>query len=102
MYPGSGTYHGIDLDTLLGNSGAVSGIAPSTAEIETTRLMQRAWAQFAADPATGLSKIGWPTYDPDSATLAEIALDDTPSIQFVKPSVYDASCPSVTLGSLTV
>lgn len=101
MYPGSGAYHGTDLEMVFGNSGEVSGIPPLKAEQETTRLMQHAWATFADDPWEGLSKLGWPRFDQSSATLAEIARDNMPRIRLVKPSVYDAQCSSITLGSLT-
>lgn len=53
--PSSGAYHGVDINMVLGNSEDVSGIAPSAEEEELTRVIQHAWAAFAADPADGLA-----------------------------------------------
>lgn len=101
LYPGSGAYHGTELEMVFGNSGAVSGIPPSSDEVKTTRLMQHAWATFADNPESGLSGLGWPEYDPKSKTLIEIAYQNKPTIRLVKPSVTDSECGSVKLGGIS-
>ena len=100
LYPDSGAYHGTELEMVFGNSEAVSGIAPSKAEVATTRLMQHAWARFADDPVNGLIELGWPQYVAGEKTLVEIAKDNKPEIRLVKPEKYDGKCDDVTLGSL--
>ena len=100
LYPGSGAYHGSDVEMIFGNSGIVSGISPSKPEEQTTALMQRAWAMFAEDPARGLLDMGWPEYDPSSKSLIRLAYNNRPAADFVKPSVYDAPCSTVELGAL--
>lgn len=100
LYPGSGAYHGTDLEMVLGNDAAVSGIAPSTPEKETTALMQHAWATFADDPVNGLSSIGWPRFDPRNESLIRLALDNSPSPNLAKPELYASPCSTIGLGAL--
>ena len=99
LYPGSGAYHGSDVEMVFGNSETVSGIPPSKPEERTTALMQRAWATFAECPARGLHAMGWPLYNPKSKSLIRLAYENRPAASFVKPSVYDASCSTVELGA---
>ncbi|GMG10462.1 unnamed protein product [Aspergillus oryzae var. brunneus] len=63
LYPFSGAYHGIDLPMVFGTASKISGIADSEKEREFARYMASAWVAFAADPADGLSRFGWPRYD---------------------------------------
>ena len=100
LYPGSGAYHGSDVEMIFGNSGAVSGIPPSEPEEETTALMQRAWAMFAENPASGLLDMGWPEYDPKSESLIRLAYNNRPVADFVKASMYDAPCSTIELAAL--
>lgn len=97
LYPTSGAYHGTDLEMIFGNSAQVSGIDPSAPEQQTTALMQRAWAAFAADPAHGLDRLGWPQFDPSSDSLIRLAYNNSPAPDFVSPGVYDAPCSTVAL-----
>jgi len=99
LYNGSGAYHGSDLEMVFGNDRQVSGIPPSAAEEQTTALMQHAWAVFAEDPMKGLSRLGWPRYDGENATLIELAYNNSPAVRFVKPEVYDAPCSTLALGA---
>lgn len=99
LYAGSGAYHGTELEMIFGNSGSVSGISPSKAELRTTRFVQHAWATFANDPVHGLVELGWPVFEQNRKTLAEIAYKNRPDITLVRPDVYDATCPSIELGS---
>ncbi|KAI8203364.1 hypothetical protein K4K49_008427 [Colletotrichum sp. SAR 10_70] len=101
LFPTSGAYHGVDLHMIFGASGDVSGIPPSDAQRETTRVMQRAWAAFANDPQNGLSEvIGWPKFDPETDSLVLLAQGNDPQPSFVKPDVYGAPCSTVTMGAL--
>jgi cholinesterase len=70
LYPGSGAYHGSDINMIVGNSDAVSGLPSNEKERQLTRLVMRAWAAFADDPANGLIKrLGWPRYAPEGKYL---------------------------------
>ncbi|KAI8301173.1 hypothetical protein K4K61_009069 [Colletotrichum sp. SAR11_59] len=101
LFPTSGAYHGVDLHMIFGASGDVSGIPPSDAQRETTRVMQRAWAAFANNPHNGLSEvIGWPKFDPETDSLVLLALGNNLQPSFVKPDVYGAPCSTVTMGAL--
>ncbi|KAF4921581.1 Para-nitrobenzyl esterase [Colletotrichum viniferum] len=101
LFPTSGAYHGVDLHMIFGASGDVSGIPPSDAQRETTKVMQRAWAAFANNPQNGLSEvIGWPKFNPETDSLVLLALDNDPQPSFVKPDVYGAPCSTVTMGAL--
>ncbi|KAK1846017.1 carboxylesterase [Colletotrichum chrysophilum] len=101
LFPTSGAYHGVDLHMIFGASEDVSGIPPSDAQRETTKVMQRAWAAFANGPGNGLSQvIGWPKFNPETDSLVLLALDNNPQPRFVKPDVYGAPCSTVTMGAL--
>ncbi|KAK2776166.1 carboxylesterase [Colletotrichum kahawae] len=101
LFPTSGAYHGVDLHMIFGASEDVSGIPPSDAQRETTRVMQRAWAAFANDPQNGLSDVvGWPKFNPETDSLVLLAQDNNPQPSFVKPDVYGAPCSTVTMGAL--
>ncbi|KAH7396721.1 carboxylesterase-like protein [Phaeosphaeria sp. MPI-PUGE-AT-0046c] len=102
LYPTSGAYHGSDLHMILGSSEDASGLPSSQVQKDMSRLFQSAVAAFAEDPQTGLSKIGWPQFDPSTGTWAEIAKGSQASITFALPSRYDAMCSNVTMGALSV
>ncbi|KAK4541845.1 hypothetical protein LTR36_007377 [Oleoguttula mirabilis] len=95
---GSGAYHGAELEMVFGNPSGVSGIPNSAAENEMISLMQGAWAAFARDPVSGLTVYGWPKYDPSAETLILLALNNSPTAEFVSPSLYNAACVNETLG----
>ncbi|KAK4155158.1 cholinesterase [Chaetomidium leptoderma] len=101
LYPTSGAYHGVDLHMVFGGAAAVSGL-PTTAEQRAlTALVQRAWASFAGDPWSGLTRdLGWPEWDPSGETLVVLGMNNTSSARFVKPGVYDAPCSTVTMAAL--
>lgn len=65
LFPTSGAYHGVDLHMIFGGSEEVSGLPESIPQTQTKRIMQKMWASFAADPARGLSRLGFPTYQPN-------------------------------------
>ncbi|TKA80671.1 hypothetical protein B0A49_01620 [Cryomyces minteri] len=95
LYPGSGAYHGSELEMVFGTAVDVSGAPNTGAENATSRYMMKAWAAFARSPADGLEDFGWPRYDPQSQTLVRLAFNNEISASFVDPIVYDAPCPSV-------
>ena len=59
-------YHGSGLEMVFGGSEDVSGPSESGPEMETQRVVQKAWAAFATDPEGGLEREReWPVYNPD-------------------------------------
>ncbi|TKA50094.1 hypothetical protein B0A49_12120, partial [Cryomyces minteri] len=60
LYPGSGAYHGSELEMVFGTAVDVSGAPNTGAENATSRYMMKAWAAFARSPADGLEDFGWP------------------------------------------
>lgn len=59
---GSAAYHGVDLNIVFGTAADVSGLQNSLAQDVTIKYIQGAWAAFARDSKTGLTKYGWPVY----------------------------------------
>ncbi|KAF4975989.1 hypothetical protein FZEAL_7296 [Fusarium zealandicum] len=100
LFPTSGAYHGVDLHMIFAASEHVSGIAPTADQEKLTKIMQRAWRSFSDDPSSGLSGLGWPKFNPNAKTLIELGRGTKPRVDFVKPSVYDAPCSTVTMGAL--
>jgi len=62
LFPGSGTYHGTELDMVFGTAQDVSGLPNTAVENATSVYFMKAWAAFARNPTSGLSALGWPTY----------------------------------------
>ena len=100
LYPTSGTYHGVDMHMIFGNSEAVSGLPTSAAQRLLTKEMQTAWFAFIDDPQNGLTKLGWPEYNPDEASLMQWGEDNVPTGVLVPPSKFDSPCSTITLGAL--
>lgn len=62
LYPGSGAYHGADLNVWHGLGQDVNGEPDSELENKTSAYMMKAIIAFTTDPEDGLSKMGWPRY----------------------------------------
>lgn len=67
-----GAYHTSELAMIFGNLPA-SRYTVTRAQRMTMQIMQAAWAAFAKDPYSGLTKFGWPQYSSGGDTLIEIA-----------------------------
>ncbi|CAN9411816.1 unnamed protein product [Alternaria alternata] len=100
LYPTSGAYHGTELHMILGGSADASGLPETQVQKDTVRLVQRAVAAFTEDPKEGLTKLGWPVFDPEKKSWGEIAVDNKAKVTFAKPEKYDAHCGNITLGAL--
>ena len=97
LYPSSGAYHGTELQMMFGNSKDVSGIPPSAAQVQLTKVMQNAWVAFANDPAKGLGEFGWPQFEPREETLVRLGFENSPEPDFVRPQIYSGNCSDVVL-----
>ena len=97
LYPGSGAYHGTEMQMLFGNSGDVSGIEPSEEQERLTRVMQRAWVEFARDPIRGLEEFGWPQHAEGEETLVRLGYENSDVPDFVRPEVYSWNCSNIVL-----
>ncbi|KAI9686406.1 MAG: hypothetical protein M1822_003751 [Bathelium mastoideum] len=96
LFPGSGAYHGSDLEMVFGASQDVTGLPESAPEMQMQRLFMKAWATFAKDPVNGLVDVlGWPKYDPNSPTLIRLGYNNTPTAEFVDPQLYDSPCAAL-------
>jgi cholinesterase len=100
LYPTSGAYHGTELHMILGGSEEASGIPASQAQKDTSRLFQRAIAAFADNPSNGLTKFGWPRFDPKENSWIEIAVENQPGATFAKPEKFDKACSTIIMGTL--
>lgn len=97
LFPGSGAYHGTELNMVFGTAEDTSGLPNSHIENATIAYVQKAWAAFASDPVAGLSeKMGWPRYANTSAsTLVRLGFNNETSASFVAPSTSDVECPAL-------
>ncbi|CAO2649032.1 Nn.00g099810.m01.CDS01 [Neocucurbitaria sp. VM-36] len=91
---GSAAYHGSDLNMVFGTAEDVSGLNNTPAEDATIKYIQGAWAAFAKDSKSGLTKYGWPAYNENGTTLVQLAYDNNPKPTFVDPAIYDEACPT--------
>ncbi|KAL4907316.1 hypothetical protein BDW74DRAFT_166764 [Aspergillus multicolor] len=67
-----GTWHSAILPTLF-NTADLYGIANTPAQSEAVSFLQSILVNFARDPSHGLTKLGFPQYDPDGDTLVQLA-----------------------------
>lgn len=97
LFPGSGTYHGTELDMVFGTAQDVSGLPNDEVENKTIAYFQKAWATFSRDPENGLSKsMGWPLYkNTSAATLVRLGYNNETTASFVAPSTSDSQCPAL-------
>ncbi|KAF2140431.1 uncharacterized protein K452DRAFT_335591 [Aplosporella prunicola CBS 121167] len=98
LYPNSSAYHGSDLEMVFGGSADVSGIPDTKEETEMQALMMKAWATFAANPTSGLTtELMWPQYDRKANSLIRLGYNNTPTAEFISPTVYDSGCAGLNL-----
>jgi hypothetical protein len=49
---------------IYGESAEITGFPESGPQLRLQGLMREAWGAFVRDPMRGLSKAGWPVYNP--------------------------------------
>lgn len=93
----AGAYHAAEIPLLFDTAPDVIDDTPEEESIG--KYMRGAWAAFAKDPAEGLTKYGWPSYDVAKDTLIRLAFDNVTGTNAVNPSLYDANCKYVNVSS---
>lgn len=59
--------------------------------------MQSIWVGFARDPKQGLTQLGWPVYNPQTASLAQLGSPtNVTGVVFTNSTDVDILCPNVT------
>ncbi|KAH8726245.1 Alpha/Beta hydrolase protein [Phaeosphaeriaceae sp. PMI808] len=74
---GSDAYHGSDLNMVFDTSEDVSDLEDTPDENATKGYMMGAWAAFARDAKDGLTKYGWPEYNPNGTTIVQLAYNNS-------------------------
>ncbi|KAI1005840.1 hypothetical protein K3495_g2380 [Podosphaera aphanis] len=95
--PYAGAWHAAEIPVILNNM--PKSPLPTPEEIEIGNYTRGAWAAFAKDPNEGLSKYGWPQYDPTQDTLIRISNDNKVGPNLIRPYRYDADCPFINITS---
>ncbi|CAN8095954.1 unnamed protein product [Discula destructiva] len=94
--PQSGAYHSMDVPFTTGTNALRPFSPPMSPEqyaLET--YMVHAWAEFAKDPDAGLSRLGWPTYDPEGDTLIRLGYNNLSALNVGPSTEYDTACALV-------
>ena len=67
MNPDSGAYHSAEISTVFDDAAEVSKEADTPPEMAISMFMNKAWADFAKDPAHAFDRIyDWPKYNRNS------------------------------------
>lgn len=91
----AGTYHGAEMPMIFDTLPPAS----TPEEISISSYMRGAWAAFAKNPAEGLTKYGWPSYNTSGDTLIRLAYDNNTGTNAANPYLYDANCVYVNVSS---
>ncbi|QSZ30725.1 hypothetical protein DSL72_000283 [Monilinia vaccinii-corymbosi] len=97
IVPNAGAWHSADIPILFDTN--IANPPDTTAQIAIGKYMRGAWAAFAKDPKHGLTKYGWPRYEPAKKTLVRLAYNNQTGASLAKPSLYDAQCPPLSAAS---
>ncbi|TID17911.1 prolyl oligopeptidase (secreted protein) [Venturia nashicola] len=89
----AGAWHGSEIPHVFGTIVLQQSRAKVTEEqMKVSGLMNSAWATFAKDPETGLSKLGWPLYNEKEDSLVLLAEKNGPGATFALGAKYDNQC----------
>ena len=87
-------FHGSEIPIIFGTYNN-SPIAPIPTEIEFSRYIQSVWVGFARNPKEGLTELGWPKYNPATASLAQLGGPaNATGVVFTNPDNIDILCPN--------
>lgn len=93
-------YHSSELSIFFGSYRTTHN--PTATEVALSKYVQRAWVAFARDPAKGLLKYGWPSYDPNASSLVQLGnFYNQTSAVFGQSKLLDHNCGALnTLNSV--
>ncbi|OQU96360.1 hypothetical protein CLAIMM_02454 [Cladophialophora immunda] len=103
FYPFSKTYHTSEIPIVLGSFRSIIPYkTPTEAEIQASKLLQRAWVSFARDPHRGLrDEMGWPLYNASEPTLITLFTNNEVQVNMTDPGIYDGACANAPAVSWT-
>jgi carboxylesterase type B len=85
--------HGAEIASVFGTAeGRGRNHLDATNAKTLSKVMMQAWAAFAKDPQNGLTKIGWPKYNPLDRTLILLGEGNGPGATLASPAEYDNFC----------
>ncbi|KAF9562978.1 carboxylesterase [Agrocybe pediades] len=98
IFPGVSTrqdlraFHSSEIQMVFGTF-SISSPNPSSTQIALSRYVQSAWVAFARNPTQGLIDFGWPLYNPNTTSLAQLGgITNQTGVAFAKGSDIDAPC----------
>jgi cholinesterase len=103
VYPNSqivashGAVHGSEIGLVWGtmeNTANAIGVKSTSDQAALSKVMRHAWAEFAKDPQNGLTKLGWPKYDPKQKTLIRFGYQNAGKADLAMGNEYDKRCPA--------
>lgn len=96
IVPNASAVHGAEITLVFGtmsNTPMSVGIKSTPDEEVLSKLMRRAWAEFAKDPYKGLTeKLGWPMYKAKEQSLVRLGYQNQPKADIVRGDIYDQDC----------
>ncbi|KAH8703544.1 putative carboxylesterase [Talaromyces proteolyticus] len=91
--PDSGAWHGSEVLLIFNTDMGVQNIVDRTPEEgQIAEYLRKAWVSFANDPENGLTKYGFPRYNPLESTLLRLAYNNETGPQPTYPATYDTGC----------
>ncbi|KAF9562980.1 alpha/beta-hydrolase [Agrocybe pediades] len=85
-------YHASEIPLVYGTYNT-STIPATPAEIALSKFMQGAWVAFARNPKQGLLSLGWPMYNPNTTSLAQLGNPaNATGMTLTKGSLVDSAC----------
>ncbi|KAF8161400.1 carboxylesterase [Crassisporium funariophilum] len=85
-------YHASEIPLVFGTYNG-SAIPATPNEIALSKYVQGAWVAFARNPAQGLINFGWPLYNPNTTSLAQLGnVANATGVVFTQGALTDFAC----------
>lgn len=85
-------YHASEIPMVFGTYNG-STIPATATQIALSHYVQRAWVAFARDPQQGLLNFGWPMYNPNTTSLAQLGnFFNQTGVVFTQGNLLDFVC----------
>ena len=97
LNPDSGAWHGAEIPIIWRTTQDATNVANIPVEALVSNNLNAAWAAFAKDPASALSKapFSWPQYKEGANTLIRLGYDNETSASYIDPVTYDEACSTL-------